>query len=86
VGERPGSFSVYWAVKEDSDIKTIADMKDRSVGTNVFGSGNLSVDKSKGLPPSEWKRVLLLRTLVTGPYLAARLLLFLEDFHCGSVS
>jgi ABC-type nitrate/sulfonate/bicarbonate transport system substrate-binding protein len=41
VGERPGSFSVYWAVKEDSPIKTIADMKGKSVGTNVFGSGIL---------------------------------------------
>jgi ABC-type nitrate/sulfonate/bicarbonate transport system substrate-binding protein len=39
VGERPGSFSVYWAVKEDSPIKTIADMKGKSVGINVFGSG-----------------------------------------------
>lgn len=41
VGERPGSFSVYWAVKDDSPIKTIADMKGMSVGTNVFGSGIL---------------------------------------------
>ncbi|PWB63983.1 MAG: nitrate ABC transporter substrate-binding protein [Bradyrhizobiaceae bacterium] len=41
VGERPGSFSVYWAVKEDSPIKTIADLKGKSVGTNVFGSGIL---------------------------------------------
>jgi ABC-type nitrate/sulfonate/bicarbonate transport system substrate-binding protein len=39
VGERPGSFSVYWAVKEDSPIKTIADVKGHSVGINVFGSG-----------------------------------------------
>jgi ABC-type phosphate/phosphonate transport system substrate-binding protein len=39
VGEKPGSFSVYWAVKEDSPIKTIADMKGKSVGINVFGSG-----------------------------------------------
>ena len=39
VGERPGSFSVYWAVKEDSPIKTVADMKGKSVGINVFGSG-----------------------------------------------
>jgi len=39
VGERPGSFSVYWAVKEDSPIKSIADLKGRSVGINVFGSG-----------------------------------------------
>jgi ABC-type nitrate/sulfonate/bicarbonate transport system substrate-binding protein len=41
VGEKPGSFSVYWAVKDDSPIKTIEDMKGRSVGTNVFGSGIL---------------------------------------------
>lgn len=39
VGERPGSFSVYWAVKDDSPIKTVADVKGRSVGINVFGSG-----------------------------------------------
>ena len=39
VGEKPGSFSVYWAVKDDSPIKTIADMKGKSVGINVFGSG-----------------------------------------------
>lgn len=39
VGEKPGSFSVYWAVKEDSPIKTIADMKGKTVGINVFGSG-----------------------------------------------
>ena len=39
VGERPGSFSVYWAVKEDSPIKTVADVKGHSVGINVFGSG-----------------------------------------------
>jgi len=39
VGERPGSFSVYWAVKDDSPIKTIADVKGHSVGINVFGSG-----------------------------------------------
>jgi ABC-type nitrate/sulfonate/bicarbonate transport system substrate-binding protein len=39
VGERPGSFSVYWAVKQESPVKTIADVKGRSVGINVFGSG-----------------------------------------------
>src|SRR5713101_8779119 len=39
VGERPGSFSVYWAVKEESPIKSIADVKGHSVGINVFGSG-----------------------------------------------
>ena len=41
VGERPGSFSVYWAVKDEAPIKSIADMKGKSVGTNVFGSGIL---------------------------------------------
>ena len=41
VSERPGSFSVYWAVKEDSPIKTFADAKGKSVGNNVFGSGIL---------------------------------------------
>jgi ABC-type nitrate/sulfonate/bicarbonate transport system substrate-binding protein len=39
VGERPGSFSVYWAVKEESPIKSVADVKGHSVGINVFGSG-----------------------------------------------
>jgi ABC-type nitrate/sulfonate/bicarbonate transport system substrate-binding protein len=57
VGERPGSFSVYWAVKEDSDIKAIADMKGRSVGTNVFGSGILGpmflLLKKHGLDPQK---------------------------------
>jgi ABC-type nitrate/sulfonate/bicarbonate transport system substrate-binding protein len=28
VFEKPGGFSVYWAVKDDSPIKTIADLKD----------------------------------------------------------
>jgi ABC-type nitrate/sulfonate/bicarbonate transport system substrate-binding protein len=39
VGEKPGSFSVYWAVKDDGPIKTIEDIKGKSVGINVFGSG-----------------------------------------------
>jgi ABC-type nitrate/sulfonate/bicarbonate transport system substrate-binding protein len=55
VGERAGSFSVYWAVKEDSPIKTVADMKGKSVGTNVFGSGILGpmflLLKKNGLDP-----------------------------------
>jgi ABC-type nitrate/sulfonate/bicarbonate transport system substrate-binding protein len=57
VGERPGSFSVYWAVKEDSPIKTIADMKGMTVGTNVFGSGILGpmflLLKKNGLDPAK---------------------------------
>lgn len=39
VGEQPGSFSVYWAVTEDSPIKTIADVRGKTVGVNVYGSG-----------------------------------------------
>ena len=57
VGERPGSFSVYWAVKDDSPIKTIADLKGKSVGTNVFGSGILGpmfmLLKRNGLDPEK---------------------------------
>jgi ABC-type nitrate/sulfonate/bicarbonate transport system substrate-binding protein len=57
VGEKPGSFSVYWAVKEDSPIKTIADLKGKSVGTNVFGSGILGpmfmLLKRNGLDPEK---------------------------------
>jgi ABC-type nitrate/sulfonate/bicarbonate transport system substrate-binding protein len=57
VGERPGSFSVYWAVKNDSPIKTIADMKGKSVGTNVFGSGILGpmflLLKKNGIDPAK---------------------------------
>jgi ABC-type nitrate/sulfonate/bicarbonate transport system substrate-binding protein len=55
VGERPGSFSVYWAVREDSPIRTVADIKGKTVGTNVFGSGILGpmflLLKKHGLDP-----------------------------------
>lgn len=39
LGENPNSFSVYWAVKEDSPIKTVADLKGKTIGINVLGSG-----------------------------------------------
>ena len=39
VSEKPGSFSVYWAVKDDSPIKTIADLKGKNVGISVIGGG-----------------------------------------------
>src|ERR1700754_1056658 len=39
VGEKPGSFSVYWAVKDDSPIKTVADLKGKTVGISVIGGG-----------------------------------------------
>ncbi len=37
--ERKGSFAVLWAVKEDSPIKTAADLKGKTVATTVFGGG-----------------------------------------------
>ncbi|QIM50062.1 ABC transporter substrate-binding protein [Pusillimonas sp. DMV24BSW_D] len=37
--EEPGSFSVYWAVKEDSPIKSAQDLKGKVIGTNAYGSG-----------------------------------------------
>jgi ABC-type nitrate/sulfonate/bicarbonate transport system substrate-binding protein len=39
VGEKPGGFSVYWAVKDDSPIKSVKDFKGKTVGINVLGSG-----------------------------------------------
>lgn len=39
VGEKPGSFSLYWAVKDDSPIKTAADLKGKTVGISVIGGG-----------------------------------------------
>jgi ABC-type nitrate/sulfonate/bicarbonate transport system substrate-binding protein len=39
VGEKPGSFSVYWAVKEDSPIKKVEDLKGKTVGISIIGGG-----------------------------------------------
>src|ERR1700744_430759 len=39
VFEKAGGFSVYWAVKEDSPIKTIADLKGKTIGISVIGGG-----------------------------------------------
>ena len=39
VFEKPGGFSVYWAVKDDSPIKTISDLKDKTIGISVIGGG-----------------------------------------------
>jgi ABC-type nitrate/sulfonate/bicarbonate transport system substrate-binding protein len=39
VFEKPGGFSVYWAVKDDSPIKTIADLKGKTIGISVIGGG-----------------------------------------------
>src|SRR3982751_4907401 len=39
VFEKPGGFSVYWAVLEDSPIKKISDLKGKTVGISVLGGG-----------------------------------------------
>ena len=57
VGEKPGSFSVYWAVKEDSPIKTVADLKGKTVGISIINGGtqgpfNLLLKKA-GLDPNK---------------------------------
>jgi ABC-type nitrate/sulfonate/bicarbonate transport system substrate-binding protein len=57
VFEKPGGFSVYWAVKDDSPIKTIADLKGKTVGINVIGGGtqgpmNILLKKS-GVDPAK---------------------------------
>ncbi|MBV8835293.1 MAG: ABC transporter substrate-binding protein [Alphaproteobacteria bacterium] len=39
VGEKPGSFSVYWAVKEDSPIKKVEDLKGKTIGISIIGGG-----------------------------------------------
>src|SRR6516162_3443201 len=39
VFEKPGGFSVYWAVMDDSPIKTIADLKGKTIGISVIGGG-----------------------------------------------
>ncbi len=57
VGEKPGSFSVYWAVKEDSPIKSVADLKGKTVGISIINGGtqgpfNLLLRKA-GLDPEK---------------------------------
>lgn len=39
VHEEPGHFSVYWAVKDKSDIHSAEDLKGKVIGTNAYGSG-----------------------------------------------
>jgi NitT/TauT family transport system substrate-binding protein len=57
VFEKPGGFSVYWAVMDNSPIKTIADLKGKTVGISVIGGGpqgpfNMLL-KQAGLDPSK---------------------------------
>jgi ABC-type nitrate/sulfonate/bicarbonate transport system substrate-binding protein len=57
VFEKPGGFSVYWAVKDDSPIKTIADLKGKTVGISVIGGGTQGpfnmLLKQAGLDPAK---------------------------------
>jgi ABC-type nitrate/sulfonate/bicarbonate transport system substrate-binding protein len=57
VFEKPGGFSVYWAVKDDSPIKTIADLKGKTVGISVIGGGTQGplnmLLKQNGVDPSK---------------------------------
>jgi NitT/TauT family transport system substrate-binding protein len=57
VFEKPGGFSVYWAVKDDSPIKTIADLKGKTVGISVIGGGTQGpfnmLLKKNGIDPAK---------------------------------
>src|SRR3979490_934991 len=57
VFEKPGGFSVYWAVKDDSPIKAIADLKDKTVGISVIGGGTYGpfamLLKKNGVDPAK---------------------------------
>ena len=57
VFEKPGGFSVYWAVKDDSPIKTIADLKGKTVGISVIGGGTQGpfnmLLKQNGIDPTK---------------------------------
>jgi ABC-type nitrate/sulfonate/bicarbonate transport system substrate-binding protein len=37
--EKPGYFSVFWAVKADSPIHGAKDLKGKTLGTNAYGTG-----------------------------------------------
>jgi ABC-type nitrate/sulfonate/bicarbonate transport system substrate-binding protein len=57
VYEKPGGFSVYWAVKDDSPIKTVADLKGKTVGISVLGGGTYGpfamILKKAGVDPEK---------------------------------
>lgn len=38
IGESPQSFTSYWAVKDDSPVKTVKDLKGKTVAVNTIGS------------------------------------------------
>lgn len=55
VGESASSFSVYWGVPEGSPITKISDLKGKTIGVNVYGSGvhgqMAMILKKNGLDP-----------------------------------
>src|SRR6266403_4850042 len=57
VYEKPGGFSVYWAVMDDSPIKKIADLKGKTVGISVLGGGTYGpfamLLKKNGIDPEK---------------------------------
>jgi ABC-type nitrate/sulfonate/bicarbonate transport system substrate-binding protein len=57
VFEKPGGFSVYWAVMDDSPIKKIADLKGKTVGISVIGGGTYGpfamLLKKNGVDPAK---------------------------------
>jgi ABC-type nitrate/sulfonate/bicarbonate transport system substrate-binding protein len=57
VYEKPGGFSVYWAVKDGSPIKTVADLKGKTVGISVLGGGTYGpfamILKKNGVDPEK---------------------------------
>lgn len=57
VYEKPGGFSVYWAVKDDSPIKTVADLKGKTIGISVLGGGTYGpfamILKKNGIDPEK---------------------------------
>jgi ABC-type nitrate/sulfonate/bicarbonate transport system substrate-binding protein len=57
VFEKPGGFSVYWAVMDNSPIKTIADLKGKTIGISVIGGGTQGpfnmLLKQNGIDPAK---------------------------------
>jgi ABC-type nitrate/sulfonate/bicarbonate transport system substrate-binding protein len=57
VYEKPGGFSVYWAVMDESPIKKIADLKGKTVGISVIGGGTFGpfamLLKKNGVDPDK---------------------------------
>jgi ABC-type nitrate/sulfonate/bicarbonate transport system substrate-binding protein len=74
VGESASSFSVYWGVPEGSPITKITDLKGKTVGVNVYGSGvhgqMAMILKKNGLDPT--KDIKLVETGFPGSEAAIR--------------